>query len=139
MAINLATKYESKMALAYTRASLLQGKTNTDYTWNGVNSINVLTPVTQALNDYQRSGTWRYGSPTELQDTKQEMAIGLDKSFAITVDRGNDDDQMNAKRAGEVVKAQVGEQVTPFFDKYALTTWAKWTGIQTSSVTSAVT
>lgn len=139
MAINLATKYEPKMALAYTRASILQGKTNTDYNWDGVNSINVLTPVTQALNDYTRTGTWRYGNPAELQDTKQTMPITLDKSFSITVDRGNNDDQMEAKRAGEVVKAEIGEQVTPFFDGYALQTWAKWTGVQTSSVTAAVT
>ncbi|MCR5372708.1 MAG: hypothetical protein K6E41_04505 [Solobacterium sp.] len=138
MAINLATKYESKMALVYTRKSLLQGKTNEEYSWDGVNSIHVYTPVTQPLNDYVKSGTWRYGSPAELQDTQQEMAITLDKSFSITVDRGNNDDQMHAKRSGEVVNAQVGEQVTPFFDKYALIKWAKEAG-QTSSVTSAVT
>ena len=138
MAINLATKYESKMALVYTRKSLLQGKTNEEYSWDGVNSIHVYTPVTQPLNDYVKSGTWRYGSPAELQDTQQEMAITLDKSFSITVDRGNNDDQMHAKRSGEVVNAQVGEQVTPFFDKYALIKWAKEAG-QTSSVTAAVT
>ncbi len=137
MTVNLATKYESKMALAYTRESLLTGKTNTDYSWNGVNSINVLTPVTQALNDYTKQGVWRYGNPAELQDTKQNMAITLDKSFSITVDRGNNDDQMNAKRAGEVVKAQVGEQVVPFFDAYALSTWAKNAGA-TSAIVAAV-
>ena len=132
MTVNLATKYEPKLALAYTRESVLTGKTNTDYNWNGVVSINVLSPVTQALNDYDRTASGnRYGTPAELQDTKQTMTIKLDKSFAITVDRGNNDEQMMAKKTGEVTKAEIGEQVVPFFDKYALTTWATDAGTRT--------
>ncbi len=137
MTVNLANKYSEKMALAFTRESLLTGKTNTDYDWNGVKTINVLTPTTQALGNYTRSGTWRYGNPSELQDTKQDLEITLDKSFSITVDRGNYDDQVHAKKTGEVVKAQIGEQVVPFFDAYALTKWAQNAGLQ-SAITAAV-
>lgn len=127
--INLATKYEKGLVQAYTRASLLSGKTNTEYNWDGVKSIHVYTAITQPLNDYNRNGVdayggHRYGAWNELQDREQEMIVKLDKSFAITIDKGNNDEQVNVKRLGEVIKAQIGEQVTPFFDKYALNYWA---------------
>lgn len=138
MAINLAEKYASKLAQAYTRESLLTGKVNTEYDWKGVDTINVLTAVTQALNTYDRTGTgangnWRYGNPSEVQDTKQIMQLTQDKSFSMTVDRGNLEDQMMAKKAGEIVKAEIGEQVTPFFDSYALMQWGANAG-QTSTL-----
>lgn len=127
--INLATKYEKGLVQAYTRASLLTGKTNTEYNWDGVKSIHVYTAITQPLNDYNRVGIdsyggHRYGAWNELQDREQELIVNLDKSFAITIDKGNNDEQQNVKRLGEVIKAQIGEQVTPFFDKYALNYWA---------------
>lgn len=143
MAQNLADKYEPELAQAYTKDSVLAGKTNTDYSWNGVATINVLTAVTQDLNDYNLTGTDghggnRYGEPTELDDTKQTMTITQDKSFAITIDRKNYDDQMMAKKTGTVTKAEIGEKVVPFFDKYALQAWIKGAG-QKSSITAAVT
>lgn len=143
MAQNLAEKYEGQLAQAYTKDSVLAGKTNTDYSWNGVATINVLTAVTQDLNDYNLTGTDghggnRYGEPTELDDTKQTMTITQDKSFAITIDRKNYDDQMMAKKTGTVTKAEIGEKVVPFFDKYALQAWIKGAG-QQSSITAAVT
>lgn len=143
MAQNLAEKYEGQLAQAYTKDSVLAGKTNTDYSWNGVATINVLTAVTQDLNDYNLTGTDghggnRYGEPTELDDTKQTMTITQDKSFAITIDRKNYDDQMMAKKTGTVTKAEIGEKVVPFFDKYALQAWIKGAG-QNSSITAAVT
>lgn len=130
--INLATKYESQLLQAYTRESVITGKYNTDYDWSGVNSIHIYTAVTQDLNDYDRTASGnRYGTPTELQDTQQELILRNDKSFAITVDRGNNTDQMMVKKTGEVTKAQIGEKVVPWFDKLALTTWAHHAGQST--------
>lgn len=139
--INLATKYEKGLVQAYTRASVLTGKTNTEYNWDGVKSIHVYTAITQTLNDYNRTGVdsyggHRYGAWSELQDREQEMIVTLDKSFAITIDKGNNDEQMNVKRMGEVIKAQIGEQVTPFFDKYALNYWATEAGVKDTSFTT---
>lgn len=135
MAINLATKYEPHLLQAYNLASVITGKTNTDYDFAGVNSINILTAVTQDLNNYTRSGTWRYGNPAELQDTKDTLTLTQDKSFSITIDRGNNTDQMNAKKSGEVVKAEIGEKVTPYFDKYALNVWATNAGTTVTQAT----
>jgi hypothetical protein len=127
--INLATKYEGKLLQAYTRESIITGKYNPDYDFNGVSSIHILTAVTQPLNNYDRTASGnRFGTPTELEDSKQELILRNDKSFAIVVDRGNYTDQMMAKKTGEVTKAQIGEQVVPWFDKLALTTWAHHAG-----------
>lgn len=134
MTVNLATKYESKLLQAYTKASILTGKVNTEYSFAGVQSINILTATTQSLNTYDRTASAnRYGTPAEVQDTKQTLTLSQDKSFALVIDRGNLEDQMMAKKAGAVVKAQIGEQVTPFFDAYALAQWAANAG-QTSTI-----
>lgn len=140
MAINLAEKYSEKLAQAYVKESILTGKVNTDYNWTGVQSINVLTATTQALNNYNRTASGnRYGTPAEVQDTKQTLTLTQDKSFAMIIDRGNLEDQMMAKKAGEVVKAQIGEQVTPFFDAYALQTWGANAGQTSAQSGTAVT
>lgn len=121
---NYASKYESQLRQAYTKASILTGKTNNEYSFEGVRGIHIYSAVTQPLNDYKRTGTWRYGDPDELKTDVQDLTLGLDKSFSLTIDKGNYEDSMLARRTGEVIKAQIAEQVTPFFDKHALTTWA---------------
>lgn len=123
-ATNYAEKYLDQLTQAYLQASVISGKTNTDYSFDGVKSIHVYSAVTQPLQDYTRSGTWRYGQPQELQDDLQDLTLKLDKSFSMTIDKGNSSDNAALKRAGTVIKQQIGEQVTPFFDKNAISTWA---------------
>lgn len=121
--INLASKYEKGLLAAYTEASVLTGKVNTKYSWEGVNSIHLYSIVTQPLGDYKRTGVWRYSGgkgPSELQDKEQTLIITQDKGFQISIDNGNNEDQMNVKSVGEVTKEQIAEQVVPFWDKYAL-------------------
>lgn len=122
--INLAEKYSDQLQQAFLRSSVIQSNVNNDFSFEGVRGIYIYSVVTQPLNDYTRSGVWRYGTPTELEDDVQHLVLSQDKSFAMTVDKGNNKDQMNAKRAGRVVKQQVGEQVVPWFDKYALGQWS---------------
>ena len=121
--INLAEKYSDQLEQAFLRQSVIQGNVNKDYSFEGVRGIYIYSAVTQPLGDYTRSGTWRYGTPTELEDDIQHLVLSQDKAFAMTIDKGNLKDTMNAKRAGRVVKQQVGEQVVPWFDKYALGEW----------------
>lgn len=121
--INLAEKYSDQLEQAFLRESVIQSNVNNDYSFEGVRGVYIYSVVTQPLRDYTRSGVWRYGTPEELQDDTQHLVLSQDKSFALTIDKGNNKDQMNAKRAGAVVKQQVGEQVVPWFDKYALTAW----------------
>ena len=121
MAINLATKYAKKVADKFYLDSVIVGKTNRDYDWDGVKSINVYTITTQTTNNYNRTASAnRYGTPSEVQDTIQTMQITQDKSVSLVVDKGNNTEQMMVKNAGKVVALEQREQFIPEFDKYCL-------------------
>ena len=120
MAINLASKYSDKIASVYTLASLVAGKTSNEYDFSGVKSVKVYTPVTVDPVDYTRSGTNRYGTPTEMQDIIQELTMSQDKSFSLIIDKGNNEEQMLIKNAGKMMKLETEEKIVPMVDKYAL-------------------
>lgn len=119
MAINLAAKYSDKIAQVYTASSFIAGKTSNEWDFSGVKSIKIYTPQTVDLVDYTRSGSNRYGTPVEMQDTVQEMTMSQDKSFSITIDKGNNNEQLLIKNAGKMLKLQIDERVVPLVDKYA--------------------
>lgn len=121
MAINLHTKYSDKIKQVYTHNSFIAGKTNQEYSFVGVKTVRIPTILTQDLNNYDRTATGnRYGTPKELQDAVQELSVTQDKSFAITIDKGNNAEQQMMKQAGKVMEAQMREKVTPTTDKYAV-------------------
>lgn len=128
MAVNLATKYEKKIAEIFSLNSVIEGHTNREYNWNGVKGITIYSPVTQALNDYKRTGSNRYGEPQEMQDTTQDMILRKDRSFSITIDKGNNTEQMMIKEGGRMLSLELKEQVTPEIDKYALGEFANNAG-----------
>lgn len=128
MAINLATKYSEKIQTAFTRASYIRGKVSDAYDFTGVKTLKVYTPVTVEETDYKRSGSNRYGEPTEMQDIVQEMTMTQDKAFALTIDKGNNMDQMNIKGAGKMLQQQLREKSTPAADKYAFRKFATYAG-----------
>ena len=120
MAVNLATKYSDKIASYFSIKSVVHGNTNNDYKFTGAKTIQIYTPITQPLSDYNRTGLHRYGTPSEMQDTIQELALSQDRSFSITIDRGNNSEQMSVKEAGKMLALELEEQVIPEMDKYAL-------------------
>lgn len=128
MAINLHSKYSDQLAKLYTKNSFVEGHTNNRWSFSGFKSIYIPSITTQPLNDYQRSGTSRYGTPKDLQDTVQEMVMMQDKSFTIVIDKGDNSEQQMMKRAAEVMKQQVAEQVVPLIDKYAINKWTEKAG-----------
>ena len=128
MAINLASKYSGQIQTAYVKESLVAGRLRDDYDFTGVKTITILTPTTVPMNDYKRTGSNRYGEPTEMQDTKQELTVTQDRSFALTVDKGNNGDQMNVKGAGKMLKLQIAERAVPEYDKYCLNVLATKAG-----------
>ncbi|MEG0594920.1 MAG: FN3 associated domain-containing protein [Christensenella sp.] len=128
MAVNLASKYSTKIAEKFTRESYVAGNASTEYDFAGVKSISIYTPQTVDLNDYSRTGKDRFGTPVEMQDTVQEVELSQDKGFSITIDKGNNVDQMNTKGAAKMLNAQIKEQVVPFMDKYTLRKWVEQAG-----------
>lgn len=128
MAINLASKYESQILTKWQRESFLAGKFSDKYSFEGVKTIRVFTPQTVDLSTYSRSGTNRFGTPVEMQDEYQELTLTQEPSFAITIDKGNNADQLNIKGAGEMMSLQLREKVAPFTDKYGLKKFAHYAG-----------
>jgi len=129
MAVNLCTKYGDKLAELYTTQSFIKGKTSTQWRWDGARNVEILSIVTQDLQDYNRTGTSnRYGTPAELQDNMQKIEIAQDKSFSIVIDKGNNTQQGMLKRAGEVLREEIGTKVVPAIDKYALKIFARFAG-----------
>lgn len=130
---NYADKYADQLEQAFLRSSVIAGKVNTEYEFTGVKTIHIYSAVTQPLTNYTRSGVWRYGDPQELLTDVQDLVLSQDKSFSMTIDKGNYKDANLVLRTGRVVKQQIGEQVTPFFDKYALNKWATDAAVLTSA------
>lgn len=121
MAVNYATKYADQIEKAFTLKSLTEAGVNKNFSWLGSEAIKVFSITTQALADYNKSATSnRYGTPSELQNTVQTMLLSQDKAFSISIDQATLDDTNGAIKAGEVLKTEINEQVTPTIDAYRL-------------------
>ena len=135
--INLAEKYSKKIVDKFYTDSVILGKTSKEYSWDGVKSINVYTLQTVAPTNYLRpysddvenhhvtsASLSRYGATTEVQDTIQNLPITQDKAVSLSVDKGNNTQQMLIKNAGVVMARELREQFVPMFDKWCLAQWA---------------
>ena len=121
MAVNLAQKYSEKLDQAFSHGSYTDDFVNKDYDFDGVRTVNVYTVTTVPLKDYDRTSTGdRYGGNNELQDVITPYTLTKDRGFKIAIDDGNNKQQVMAKRAGEIMKAQLQEQVAPEIDKHRL-------------------
>ena len=122
---NLAIKYGSKLDQLFTHDSYTDNWINKKYDFDGVATVKVYTATSVAPTDYNRSSTGdRFGGNAELQDTIATYTLTNDKSFKIAIDRGNYEQGMRAKKAGEVMRIQMNEQVIPMIDKDRLATAA---------------
>ena len=127
--INLASAFSNKLQEAFKQTSLTDSATGKDYSFSGLRSIKIWSVDTVPLTDYKRSGMSRYGDPTELGDTVQEMTMRADKAFSMTIDKGNQSDQMNIKGATRAAKRETEQVVIPYLDKYRMNEWCSHAGI----------
>lgn len=158
--INLAEKYSNRIVDKFYTDSVILGKTSKDYSWDGVKSINVYTIQTYAPVDYIRphnavggsdplvypASLARYGATHEVEDTIQTMTLTQDKGVSLSVDKGNNTQQMLVKNAGVVMARELREQFVPLFDKYSLARWSglmssapSWASLNTKVYTSSLT
>ena len=136
--INLAEKYSPKVVDKFYKDSVILGKSNKEYDWDGVKSVKVWTINTYAPTDYSKPANdnaitgahARYGSTYEVADTIQTMTLTRDRAVSLSVDKGNNTEQMLIKNAGKVMSLELREQFVPEFDKYAL---ARYSGLMTSA------
>jgi len=120
MAVNLASKYSGKVDERFKIGTLTGSGVNNDYDFVGVNTVKVYSIPTVAMGNYVRSGSNRYGTPSELEDTVQEMVLARDRAFTFTIDAGNELEQMGAKEAGKALRRQIDEVVIPEIDAYRI-------------------
>ena len=121
---NYASAFAPKVAEAFKRESITDSARGTSFSFSGLRTVKVMSVDTVPLNDYQRSGTSRYGQPVELGDTVQELTMREDKSFSFTIDKGNQADQLNLKGATRAMRRETEQVVVPYVDKYRLKQWA---------------
>lgn len=122
---NLATKYSSKLDQLWTHASYTDAWINKKYDFDGVATVKVYTATSVDPTDYSRSSTGdRYGGNNELQDTIATYTLTNDKGFKIAIDRGNYEQGMRAKKAGEVMRIEMNEKIIPMIDMDRLATAA---------------
>ena len=77
-----------------------------DYDWQGVKTVTVYSLVPEAIGDYTRSGSNRYGEVKDVQDTIQELTTTKDRSISLVIDKGDSTEQMAIKTTGKVTAMQ---------------------------------
>ena len=120
MAQNLAAKYSDKVDERYKLKSLTDSGVNQDYDWAGVNTVNIYNVATAGMNNYSRSGTSRYGSPSDLGTTLTSYTLSRDRSFTFVIDRGDWSESMYVTESGKALARQIDEVVVPEIDMYRL-------------------
>ena len=124
MAINYASKFDKKVSERFTLKSLTEVAVNRDYEWTGVSTVTAIALPTYALEDYTLTGTNRYGTPQEQQNTKQDMTVAKDRSKTITVDRMTLDDTNGTVTGNKILSAQINEIYIPEVDTYRIAAMA---------------
>ena len=104
-----------------------------DMEFSGVRTVHVYSLATEPLQDYDRSANpatgSRYGTPKDVGDRVQTFDMTQDRSLPLVIDKGNNLEQFNMKKAADVMKAERDEHISPELDKYRLKKWAADGGI----------
>lgn len=105
---------------------------------NGNNAVTIYDVDVVPENDYQRSGTMRYGELVELGTGTQTFVLSQDKSFSISIDRGNREDSKLVLAMETAVKRQVREVSVPTTDIYRLNVLAAYAVANSQVATNAL-
>ena len=136
MAVYLHDKFAPKIEKAFRERSVVKARFSNRYSFDGVRTLKVMSLETSELVDYSRTGSNRYGNPTEVQDTYQSITLEKDRAFSKTIDKGNHADQGGLKAAGTFMGLQVQERYIPEFDGYVLNMLAAKAGTIVANATT---
>ena len=127
--INLTTRFSGKVDEVITNGALSTPSINKDYSFVGAQTVKVYSFDTVPLVDYTRSGSNRYGSPSELEDNVQELTMSQDKAFTFTIDKGNaSDTEPGVREAGKQLRRETDQEIIPALDLYRFTKIANAAG-----------
>lgn len=123
MAINLASKFESKTSDLLKVGRKTTGVTNNDWSWDGVNAINVYTLTDPTMGNYDTNGgSQRYGNPTEVEDTIQTWTLSRDRAWTKIIDKKNYQDTMMIRKPGAYLAQATKNVLVPEMDTYIIQT-----------------
>ena len=110
---NYAGVFSTKVDERFSRESQAAMALNNDYKFTGVKTVNLYTVPTVALQDYNRTGERRYGTPEDLGTEVQTLTIGKDRSWTFIIDRGDKLQSQMASDAGKSIQRQLREVWIP--------------------------
>lgn len=136
--INYATKYESKIAERFKKASITDADCGHEYTFVGPNSktIRIGSVNTVPETEYNRTGSNRFGSVHDVGDTLQEMTCECAPAFSFTIDALDGTDQAIEKSAAKALRRQLDEVTVPNMDKRRIKKWCMGANIQSLEATA---
>lgn len=137
--MNLASKYAKQVDERFHRESQAMLALSNEYQFTGVKTVKVYSIPVVAMNDYQRTGANRYGTPADLGRNVQEMTVKRDRSFTFVIDRGDKIQSEMVSDAGKALSRQLREVCVPEFDTYVFKTLAAAATANGAYATTAIT
>lgn len=120
MAINLASKFATKVSERLHDESVVGLLTNKNYEWTGVDTIKIYSFNTIDFVDYTRSGDERYGPTQEIGDTLQTWQVQQDRGVSGSIDALNAGQRMNLLTPGKWAAMQTREELVPEVNAYVI-------------------
>lgn len=122
MTIATTKQYSKKTVEAFTLASLTKGASSDNWDWAGETgkTVVITSNGVAAMSDYTRTGTSRYGTPTEIDNTQQEITCSKDRAFTFTVDAMGSIERGGTIEVNKQLRKQIDEVITPEVDIYTL-------------------
>ncbi|NCC85088.1 MAG: hypothetical protein EOM03_13310 [Clostridia bacterium] len=110
---NLATSYSPKVDERFYKESQAMMALNNDYKFTGEKTVKVYSIPIVAMNDYTRSGSSRYGTPTDLARNLQTLTVTKDRAFTYIIDKGDKLQSQMVSDAGASLSRQIREVIVP--------------------------
>lgn len=107
---------------AFTLASLTQGVAGDGWNWAAEKgkTIVLTSNGVAPMNDYNRTGVNRFGTPAEIDNDTQEIACTRDRSFSFTIDKMGRTERAMTIEAAKQLRKQIDEVITPEVDTWTL-------------------
>lgn len=107
---------------AFTLASLTQGVAGDGWNWAAEKgkTIVLTSNGVAPMNDYNRTGVNRFGTPAEIDNDTQEIVCTRDRSFSFTIDKMGRTERAMTIEAAKQLRKQIDEVITPEVDIWTL-------------------
>ncbi|MCR5665088.1 MAG: N4-gp56 family major capsid protein [Oscillospiraceae bacterium] len=116
--MNLAHRYLKQVDERFFQESQAMLALSRDYKFKGGKTFTVYSIPVVSMNDYSRNGDRRYGVPTDLSRSVQNLEVSRDRSFTFIIDKGDKLQSELVSDAGRALSRQIREVVVPEFDAY---------------------